>query len=287
MDPFDEHREVLFAAAYRILGTRTDADDVLQEAWLSWSAADRSAVEDPRGYLFRVVTRKAIDQLRKVKARREAYIGPWLPEPLIQPLIGVPDAGERAELAESVSMAMLVVLETLTPIERAVFVLHESFGFEYAEIAGLVGRTERAARQLGYRARQHVRARRPRFVPTPVEHREITGRFLAAAFDGDLAGLMTLLAPDVTLWVDAGGKSETARHPLHGRVAVAEYLAWLKRFWPAGRSAAPTVVNGAPGAVVSVGGQPYLVFALEMAADGQIRAVRAVLNPDKIRRISG
>ncbi|WP_246281937.1 sigma factor-like helix-turn-helix DNA-binding protein [Fodinicola acaciae] len=182
-------------------------------------------------------------------------------------------------------MAMLVVLETLAPVERAVFVLHEAFGFGYGEIAGMIDRTEHATRQLGYRARQHVRARRPRFTPTTTEHRQITDRFLAATFGGDLAELMTLLAPDVTLWIDAGGTAETVRYPLHGRVAVAEYLAWLKRFWPDGRRAEPAAVNAGPGAVVSVAGKPYLVFALEFAADdGRISAVRAVLNPDKIRR---
>src|ERR1700754_3920624 len=180
---FERHRQGLFAAADRMLGTPADAEDGLQGAWLRWDRVDHDEVDEPRAYLFRLVTRLALDQLRRVKARREAYVGPWLPEPLLTS----PGIEESAELADSLSMGLLVVLETLTPVERAVFVLHEAFGFSHAEIAGMTGRTERAVRQLAYRARQHVHARRPRRDAPPAEHREVTERFLAAALGGDLA----------------------------------------------------------------------------------------------------
>jgi RNA polymerase sigma-70 factor (ECF subfamily) len=276
---FEEHREPLFAAAYRILGTRVDAEDVLQEAWLRWSGVDPDSVENARAYLFRLVSHLAIDQLRRLKARRETYVGPWLPEPLVTG----PDAAHEAELAESVSMGLLVVLETLTPMERAVFVLHEAFGFSHTEIAGMVGRTERAVRQLAYRARQHVEARRSRFRAAPGEHRQVTERFLAATMGGDLSGLLRLLAPDVTLWADADGKSETPLVPLHGAEAVARYICSNTGSWPEALAIEIMPVNGGPGAVVTSHGRPYLVFALEMdAADDRIHTIRAVLNPDKL-----
>jgi RNA polymerase sigma-70 factor, ECF subfamily len=276
---FERHRQVLFSAAYRMLGTRVDAEDVLQEAWLRWDRVDRTDVDDPRAYLFRLVTRLALDQLRRVKARREAYVGPWLPEPLLTS----PDVEESTELAETLSMGLLVVLETLTPVERAVFVLHEAFGFSHAEIAGMTGRTERAARQLAYRARQHVHARRPRRDATSAEHREVTERFLAAALGGDLAALLSVLAPDVTLVADADGRSETPRQPVHGARAVAEYLVSVVEFWPPHLGVEITPVNGGPGAVITTAGRPFLVFSFGTdPADGRLREIAAVLNPDKL-----
>jgi RNA polymerase sigma-70 factor (ECF subfamily) len=280
-DPdFERHRQVLFSAAYRMLGTRADADDVLQEAWLRWDRVDRAAVDEPRAYLFRLVTRLALDQLRRVKARREAYVGPWLPEPLLTP----PGVDESTELAETLSMGLLVVLETLTPVERAVFVLHEAFGFSHAEIAGMTGRTERAVRQLAYRARQHVHARRPRGdTTTPAEHREVTERFLAAALGGDLAGLLSVLAPDVTFAADADGRSETPRQPVHGARAVAEYLVSVVEFWPPHLAVEITAVNGGPGALITTAGRPFLVFSFDVdPADGRLLRVDAVLNPAKL-----
>ncbi|WP_238362705.1 RNA polymerase sigma factor SigJ [Actinopolymorpha pittospori] len=289
---FARRRESLFAVAYRILGTRADAEDVVQEAWLRWSRVDPGEVEDPRGYLFRLVTNQAIDQLRRVRARRESYVGPWLPEPLLTAFEvsdpsgadGGPDVGRQVELAESVSMGLLVVLETLAPVERAVFVLHEAFGYTYAEIGAILGRTERGVRQLAYRARQHVQARRPRQRPTASQHREITERFLAAAVGGDLGALMDLLAPDVTMWADADGRSETPREALHGAVVVARYLASVREFWPDGLGVEVVEVNTGPGAVVRANDHPYLVFALEL--DGQrVQTIRAVLNPDKLAHL--
>ena len=218
---FEAHRDLMFAVAYRMLGTITDAEDAVQDAWLRWSAASRADVADPRSYLARIVTNTALNRLRSVRSRREAYIGPWLPEPLLT--AAGPDAAERAELAESVSVAMLVVLESLTPEERAVFVLREVFGFEYAEIGAAVGRSVPAARQLAHRAREHVQARRPRFDVDRNQQREVTERFLAAAGGGDIEGLMSVLAPDVTLLTDGGGKALAALRPITGAGKVARF----------------------------------------------------------------
>ncbi|MFI9508105.1 sigma factor-like helix-turn-helix DNA-binding protein [Nocardia sp. NPDC052566] len=205
--------------------------------------------------------------------------GPWLPEPL---LTG-PDTG--AELAESVSMALLVILEALDPVERAVFVLHEAFGFEHTEIAEMIGRTERATRQLGYRARRHVQARRPRHQPTLGEHREITERFLAAAVGGDMATLVELFAPEVTFWADADGTSETPREPVRGAAAVGAYLCSITWAWPPALGLRPTGVNASPGAVVTSHGLPYLVLSLDVSSDNRIHAIRIILNRAKLTHI--
>ncbi len=205
---FEEHRPLLMGVAYRMLGRVADAEDVVQDAWLRWSADDRSGVREPRGFLVRVTTRLAIDRLRRIKARGETYVGPWLPEPYVTDFGGtVADTAERAVLADSVSLAVLVVMETLSPLERAVFVLREAFGHPYADIAAMTGRGEAAVRQLGARARRHVDERRPRYDVDPARRRALTERFLAAAAGGDLAGLMELLAPDVQLVGDSGGKA--------------------------------------------------------------------------------
>src|SRR5215203_3937317 len=190
---FGEHRDLLMAVAYQILGSVTDAEDVVQEAWLRWSNARSSEVADPRAFLVRVSARLAIDRLRRVKARRESYVGPWLPEPLLTGR----DVAEDAEMAESVSMAMLIVLETLSPLERAVFVLREAFAMPYADIAEVLGRKEQAVRQLARRARDHVQERRPRFEADQATRRRVTERFLAATVSGDLETLMRVLAPGV------------------------------------------------------------------------------------------
>lgn len=208
-DVFEEHRPVLMGVAYRMLGRVADAEDVVQEAWLRWSGAARTEVREPRGYLVRITTRLAIDRLRQVQARNEAYVGPWLPEPYVTDFGDTAqDTAERAVLADSVSLAVLVVLESLSPLERAVFVLREAFGYPYADIATVLDRGEPAVRQLAGRARKHVEERRPRYEVDPAERRDLTERFLAAAAEGDLEGLMALLAPDVRLVGDSGGLSK-------------------------------------------------------------------------------
>jgi RNA polymerase sigma-70 factor, ECF subfamily len=280
MADFEAHRDALFGAAYRILGSCADAEDVLQEAWLRCEHVDWTTVADPRAYLFRVVSRLAVDQLRQRKARRETYVGPWLPEPLLS------DPESDTEMAESVSMAMLVVLESLDPVERAVFVLHEVFGFDHAEIAPMIGRTERATRQLSYRARRHVHARRDRHRPSLGEHREITERFLAAAVGGDMTALTNLLAPDVAFWADADGRSETPREPVLGRAAVSAYLCSVTWAWPSALEMRAGRINAGPGAVVTSHGKPYMVFCLDIGEDDKmIHVLRLVLNRDKLAHI--
>src|SRR5918912_3535478 len=218
---FDQHRDLLMAVAYRILGQVADAEDVVQEAWIRWANADTSEVSDPRAFLVRVATRLSIDRLRRVKVRRESYVGPWLPEPL---LTGG-DVAEDVALAESISMAMLVVLETLSALERAVFLLREAFAMPYAEIGEVLGRSESAVRQLSRRAREHVREGRPRFDADQEERRRVTERFLEAAAGGDTDALMDVLAPGVTLVADSGGRARAPRRPLRGAEKVARFLA--------------------------------------------------------------
>jgi len=285
---FEAHRGLMFAIAYRMLGTIADAEDAVQDAWLRWSAAPRADVADPRAYLARVVTNTALNRLRSVRSRREAYVGPWLPEPLLTE--AGPDAAERAELAESVSVAMLVVLESLTPDERAVFVLREVFGFEHAEIGTALGRSAPAVRQLAHRAREHVQARRPRFDVDWNQQREVTERFLAAAAGGDIEGLMTVLAPDVTLLTDGGGKARAALRPITGAAKTARFLAAI-----AGRpymgvavsdmTLEAAEINGSPGTLIMAGDRAIAALTLTVS-NGRITAVQLLANPDKLAAVS-
>src|SRR3954447_13695035 len=227
-DPFVTHRSLLFTVAYEMLGSAADAEDVVQETWLRWADVDRSEVRDPRAYLVRIVTRQALNRLRTLAPRREDYVGEWLPEPLLT----TPDVAEDVELAESVSMAMLTVLETLTPTERAVFVLHEVFDLPYHEIAAAVDKTAAAVRQVAHRAREHVAARRPRVRVEPSEQRVVVERFLAALSTGDVQGLMEVLAPDVVVLADGGGLVAAARHPVVGAERVASFLSRFSSLAP-------------------------------------------------------
>lgn len=292
---FDEHRGLLVSVAYRVLGSITDAEDAVQEAWLRWSNVDHSRVADPRAFLVRVTTRLAVDRLRRVKARRESYVGPWLPEPVLtgrDPLGR--DPAEDAAMAESVSMAMLVVLETLSPLERAVFVLREAFGMPHAEIANVLGRKEEAVRQLARRAREHVRERRTRFDADRGEQRRVTERFLEAATGGDLEGLMAVLSPGVELVADGGGKALAPRRPVHGAEKVARFLVAIVGEEPTDRflesvglgssgevrvRMAP--VNGETGVVITVGDEPISALVLDVY-DGMVRTIRLVANPEKL-----
>ncbi|MEU0740247.1 RNA polymerase sigma factor SigJ [Streptomyces sp. NPDC006134] len=282
-DVFEEHRPVLLGVAYRMLGRLADAEDVVQDAWLRWSAADRASVREPRGYLVRVTTRLAVDRLRQIKARGETYVGPWLPEPYVTDYADtVPDAAERAVLADSVSLAVLVVLESLSPLERAVFVLREAFGYPYAEIAAMLDRGEAAVRQLAGRARRHVDERRPRYDVDPGRRRDLTERFLTAAAGGDLEGLMSLLAPDVRLVGDSGGKARAPLRVLESADKVGRFILGAAR--KGGVSDATfrfLELNGGPAALVLSGGKPDSVFQMEVA-DGRIQAVYIIRNPDKL-----
>jgi RNA polymerase sigma-70 factor (TIGR02957 family) len=287
---FDEHRGLLTSVAYRVLGSVTDAEDAVQEAWLRWSGVDHSEVRDPRAFLVRVTTRLAIDRLRRARARREAYVGPWLPEPV---LTGQ-DPSEDAAMAESISMAMLVVLETLSPLERAVFVLREAFGMPYSEIADVLGRKEEAVRQLARRARAHVHERRSRFDADQVEQRRVTERFLEATTTGDLEGLMAVLSPGVELVADSGGRALAPRRPVRGAQKVARFLFAVvteeqtARFLESigaepsgGTRVYLSQVNGAPGVVITTGGEPISALVLDVS-DGMVRTIRLVANPEKL-----
>src|SRR2546422_5803945 len=229
MDPATEafvaHRNLLFTVAYEMLGSAADAEDVLQETWLRWVDVDLAEVRSQRAYLVRITTRQALSRLRTLGRRKESYVGPWLPEPLLT----VPDVAEDVELADSVSMAMLLVLETLTPTERAVFVLREVFDLDYDEIAEAVDKSPAAIRQIAHRARAHVAARRPRMQVDRTEQQQVVERFLAAVTTGDVQGLMDVLAPDVVLVADGGGVAQAVRVPVRGADRVAAFLAVFPR----------------------------------------------------------
>lgn len=277
---FEAQRPYLRAVAYRLLGRVGEAEDVVQEAWLRWREVDRATVMDDRAYLTQVTTRLAIDRLRRERRRRETYVGPWLPEPVALE----PDVADRVELADSVEMALLVVLETLSPLERAVFVLREAFGEPYEEIALVVDRNEEAVRQLAHRARRHVDERRPRFDADARTRREVTERFLAAAAGGDVDALMELLAPDVTLVSDGGGVVRAALRPIEGADAVARWLAGVAARGLAEPSMEIVELNGGPAAVVRSRGELQAAIVLGVAG-GRVRAVYLVANPDKLSRL--
>ncbi|MER7895215.1 RNA polymerase sigma-70 factor [Streptomyces sp. NPDC096046] len=285
-DVFEAHRPVLLGVAYRMLGRVADAEDVVQEAWLRWSGAARDDVREPRGYLVRITTRLAIDRLRQIKARDETYVGPWLPEPYVTDFGDtVPDTAERVVLADSVSLAVLVVLESLSPLERAVFVLREAFGFPYADIAAMLDRGEPAVRQLAGRARKHVGERRPRYEVDPARRRDLTERFLAAAADGDLEGLMALLAPEVRLVGDSGGTSRAPLRVLRSADKVGRFLVGAARKGVADFSVRFLELNGGPAVLVLSGGRPDSVFQIDVA-DGRVQAVYIIRNPDKLRSLA-
>ncbi|WP_280273871.1 RNA polymerase sigma-70 factor [Nocardia wallacei] len=278
-DPFDAHRRLLFGTAYRMLGSVADAEDVLQDAWLKWHAADRDAIEHPKAYLVRTVTNLSLNRLTSARAVRETYVGPWLPEPLLT----TADAAAETETADSVSTAMLVVLETLGPLERAVFVLREVFGFSHAEIGDFLDRPETTVRQIAHRARGHVHARRPRYDADAAARREVTEKFLAAAHGGDVNALMALLAPDVTLWNDGGGKVTAARRPLHGPDHVARWmLGAMAKPTSAGARMEPAIINGELGLLVLVGDQPIGALSYDIL-EGRVENIRFQVNPDKLQ----
>ena len=283
LEMFAEQRPTLFGIAYRMLGSVADAEDVLQDAWLKWSSVDVASLEQPRAYLARTVTNLSINRLRSATAQRESYVGPWLPEPLV----AADDAASQAEQAEAVSLAMLVVLETLSPLERAVFILRDVFGFSFGEVAGLLDRSEASVRQVAHRARCHVQARRPRYSAPAEVRRRVTSTFLAACLGGDLNLMMELLAPEVTAWTDGGGKIRAALRPLRGADHVARWiLGVLGRRLP-DPGAVPVLVNGEPGLLITSAGVPDSVVALDLGHDGRIEAIRLIRNPDKLAHLGG
>jgi RNA polymerase sigma-70 factor, ECF subfamily len=273
----------LFGVAYRLLGTVASAEDAVQETFLRWEQADHAAVENPGGWLTTVLTRYCLDQLRSARARREAYVGTWLPEPLVESLDLVGgDPAERVTLDESVSLAMLVVLETLSPAERAVFVLHDVFGLSFEEVGSMVGRAPAACRQLGSRARRHVEERRPRFDPDAEEQRRVVSAFLEASFKGDLDALLPLLDPSVVLRADGGGKVPAAGRPVDGPERVARVLLAGQTWYP-GLTGRLVAVNGGTGVLMTVGGGVVAAVGVTVAG-GRITEIDLVVNPDKLER---
>jgi len=278
-EAFARQRSLLFTVAYEMLGSASDAEDVVQETWLRWSDVDHAAVRDPRAYLVRIVTRQALNRLRSLARRREDYVGEWLPEPLLTS----PDVAADVELAESISIAMLTVLETLGPAWRAVFVLREVFDTSYEEIAEAVGKSPAAVRQIAHQARDHIAARRPRMAVSTTEQQEAVDRFLAAIRHGDLRGLLDVLAPDVVAVADGGGLAPAARRPIQGAERVAGLLIGLrsvdfdsKAVW----------LNGSLAARIDIGDQ--FTAAVSLAVEnGRITRIYAISNPDKLARLDG
>jgi RNA polymerase sigma-70 factor (TIGR02957 family) len=277
---FVAHRNLLFTIAYEMLGSAADAEDVLQETWLRWSGVDPAVVREPRAYLVRITTRQALTHLRTLGRRKESYVGPWLPEPLLT----APDVADDVELADSVSMAMLLVLETLAPTERAVFVLREVFAVEYEEIAEAVGKSEPAVRQIAHRARAHVAARRPRGAVSAAETRDALKAFQQAVRTGDLRRLLDILAPDVVFLGDGGGVVQATLAPIVGAEAVAALLAAGRLGGEAAAALRPTHINGYPALMLRLDGEVDTVIAVRID-DGLITGLYAVRNPEKLSRV--
>jgi RNA polymerase sigma-70 factor (ECF subfamily) len=282
-DRFTQLRPLLFTIAYEILGTATESDDVLQDSYLRWAQVDLNTVQDTKAYLAQLVTRQSLNAVRARSRRREEYVGPWLPEPL---LLEQQDAAADVVLAESVSMAMMVVLQTLAPDERAVFVLRDVFRFDYVEIASAVGKSATAVRQMAHRARGHVQARRKRFEPVdPEQSMALTAQFFAAAATGDLAGLVSMLSPDVVWTADSDGKVSAARRPVSGAQNVARLVMGLIRLGGTEGRAEPALYNNAPALVLYLGDHLEGVVSVEVI-DGKITNFYAMRNPEKLATVT-
>ena len=278
VEVFGRYRPLLFSIAYRMLGSVMEAEDVVQEAYLRWERAFGEGVRSPKSYLSTVVTRLSIDKLRREQARREEYTGPWLPEPLVTGEA----PGPTGALDGTLSMAFLVLMESLTPVERAVFLLREVFGYEYAEIAALVDKSEDNCRQIARRARQSVAARRPRFESSPEDEERLMGSFLRACMDGDMRSLLAVLSEDATLWSDGGGKTRAALNPIRGAQKIARFVSGILAKAPPGFVVRRASINGHPGLVgYFEDGRPHSVTTFEVA-EGSIRAIRLVVNPEKL-----
>jgi RNA polymerase sigma-70 factor (ECF subfamily) len=284
---YAELRPLMFSIAYRMLGSASEAEDIVQEAFLRFhrESGNGTEIRSPKAYLSAVTTRLAIDHLRSARVRRERYFGTWLPEPVVTD--PGPDLTEHAETADSLSMAFLVLLESLSPIERAVFLLRDVFDYGYDEIAGIVGKTEDNTRQIAVRARRQIEAKKPRFEASRARREELARRFFEAVIEGDTAGLVELLAADVVVYADGGGKAPAFPHPVHGRDRAMRLLAGpTARGYRLGVAAMRTVaINGEPGAVFFDGdGRPVAVVTVDVA-DDQVQTVRAIANPDKLRHL--
>lgn len=283
-ETFEQHRPLMFSIAYRMLGTISDAEDMLQEAYLRWRNVNHADVKSPKSFLAATVTRLCMDHLRSARVRREQYVGPWLPEPLLEGPGHA--AGDDASLAESLSMAFLMMLEQLSPTERAVFLLHDIFGFEFAEVSRMIGKTAANCRQLGSRARQHLVESGPRFEHDPKKAEQLAEEFLAACRSGDTGRLIGLLAEDATLYSDGGGKVPAAQRPIQGADPVARFLIGVTKKAPPDLQVEAALVNGQPGLVIYQQGVPIRVFSLEYMCR-KLRTICVVGNPDKLQHLAG
>ena len=285
LQEFETYRSLMFAIAYRMLGSAMDAEDVVQETYLRYRGVPAETIASVRAFLTTVVTRLCLNRLHSARTRRETYIGPWLPEPLLTESDPAPTPPDRLLLHESLAMAFLVLLEELTPVERAVFLLREVFAYEYAEIAAIVDKSEPACRQLFHRAKQQIAARRPRFTPDHEGHRQLLAQFLRAVSLGDMGGLLQLLAADVTLWADGGGKARgAATRPLQGRDAVARFMLASTRLPDAPYYAEIRTVNGEPALILRTADRPFLVLFLTVA-QAEVTEIRIAANPEKLQRV--
>jgi RNA polymerase sigma-70 factor, ECF subfamily len=281
LDVFNQYRRLLFGIAYRMLGTVTDAEDMVQETFLRWQQTPQSTVQSAKNYLATTITHLCIDYLRSARVRREQYVGPWLPEPLLTQQ----DPAAQVELADSLSMAFLVMLERLSPIERAVFLLREVFEYDYPEIAQIVGKSAENCRQILRRSRQHITTDRPRFPVSHQQQEQITNQFLDASRQGNLQGLLTLLAQDVTFWADGGGQVSAALKPLHGSMKVARSLLAIRSQFPPDTSAQIVEINGLPGILIGNKSVLQSVMTFEIV-DGYIQTIYTMRNPEKLKRLS-
>ncbi len=281
-ETFNNYRTYLFAIAYRMLGSAMDAEDMVQETYLRWQNSDMQTVESPKSFLAAIITRLCIDYLRSARVQRETYVGEWLPEPV---WMGTSPANEENVLfAESISMAFLVLLESLSPTERAAFLLHDVFAYDYGEVAEIVGKSEANCRQLVSRARRRLQDGRPRFEATAAEQQQITVQFVQACFDGDMAGLLNLLAEDVVEYSDGGGKVSAAINPIYGAEKVARFFVGIARKRPDGLTPRAGIVNNQPALIMYQDGRAILVTVLDVA-DGRIQRIYNILNPDKLQHL--
>src|SRR6266550_1205739 len=286
VESFETHRTYLFAIAYRMLGSAMDAEDMVQETYLRYSTTPPETIHSLKAFLTTIITRLCMDQLHLARRKREVYPGPWLPEPIVTTTtLESINPEERVDREESISLAFLMLLEQIQPLERAVFLLREVFEYDYAEIATFLGKSEVACRQWFSRAKKHLADHRPRFPASPDTHRQMLTGFLQAAQAGEMAPLMNLLAEDATLWVDSGGKVKgAATHPIHGRDAVARFTLGTRRFLPEGARVELATVNGQLALIFRAGDRAYLVLAIEVEAQ-RIQTIRIIANPEKLARV--
>ncbi|HJT56664.1 MAG TPA: RNA polymerase sigma-70 factor [Ktedonobacteraceae bacterium] len=286
-ETFETYRSYLFAIAYRMLGSAMDAEDMVQETYIRYQAAQPETIHSLKAYLTTILTRLCMDQLALARRKRELYVGPWLPEPILTDTTTseAADPEKRVETEESISLAFLVLLEQLQPFERAVFLLREVFEYEFAEIAAMLGKTEAACRRSFSRAKAHLRAHRPRFPASRETHRQLLTGYFQAVQTGETTALMNLLSADVTLWADGGGKvKQAALRPIHGRDAVARFSLGTRRFWPENSRVELEQVNGQDALVIRTGDQVFSVLTIDVE-EGQIQAIRIIANPEKLARV--